>query len=127
MSHPKVLIVEDNKINALVLTKAIDKYCHPIHVINDKQAFEAVEAHDFKLIFMDINLGGQSLDGEAIMKQIKAQSAFQHLPIFAVTSYAMDGDQDRFLAAGFDAYYSKPINKEAIVQGLLEVLAAASI
>ncbi|MEM7368207.1 MAG: response regulator [Bacteroidota bacterium] len=127
MTNPKVLIVEDNKINALVLKKAIEKFCQPFHVINDKQAFDAVQNHDFSLIFMDINLGSHSLDGEAIMKQIKAMPLNTHLPIFAVTSYAMEGDKERFLEAGFDAYFSKPIHKESIISSLLEVLGEKSL
>ncbi len=117
MGNHKVLIVEDNEINALVLTKLIAKIAVPIHALNDKQAFQAVEEHQFSLVLMDINLGGQSLDGEAIMKILKQDERFKSLPIFAVTSYAMAGDEQRFLQAGFDGYYSKPINRDKLLAG----------
>lgn len=122
MHKSKILIVEDNEINALVLKRLIDPIADPFHAINDKQAFQAVEDHAFSLILMDINLGGQSLDGEGIMKELKADPRFANLPIFAVTSYAMPGDEQRFLNAGFDAYFSKPINREKLLTGVKKVL-----
>lgn len=122
MHKSKILIVEDNEINALVLKRLIDPIAEPHHAINDKQAFQAVEDQVFSLILMDINLGGQSLDGEEIMKELKANPRFANLPIFAVTSYAMPGDEQRFLNAGFDAYFSKPINREKLLTGVKKVL-----
>ena len=122
MGNSKILIVEDNEINALVLKRLIEQIGEPIHAINDKKAFEAMEAHTFSVVLMDINLGGQSLDGEAIMKQLKADPRFVDLPIFAVTSYAMPGDEQRFLNAGFDAYFSKPINREKLLAGVRKAL-----
>ncbi|MEL7340698.1 MAG: response regulator [Bacteroidota bacterium] len=113
-SKPAVLIVEDNKINALVLKKTIESICEPDHVICDEAVFRAVSERDYKIILMDINLGGNSLDGEAIMKILKEDDRYRHIPIFAVTSYAMPGDEERFLSAGFDRYYSKPIARQKI-------------
>jgi two-component system cell cycle response regulator DivK len=123
MEKPNVLIVEDNKINALVLKKAIAPICQTTHAINDRETFEAVKQQVFQVILMDINLGGNSLDGEKIMKILKADPQYAHTQIFAVTSYAMPGDQERFLAAGFDAYFSKPIVKTAIIDGLQQAFA----
>lgn len=122
MQKSKILIVEDNEINALVLKRLIDSIADPIHAINDTQAFQAVEEHNFSLILMDINLGGQSLDGEEIMKKLKEDPRFSNTPIFAVTSYAMPGDEQRFLNAGFDAYFSKPINRDKLLTGVKKVL-----
>lgn len=126
MNKPEVLIVEDNKINALVLSKAIEPYCKPIHVTNDNQAFEAVEKNLFPLILMDINLGSKSLDGEQIMRRIRENPSCANIKIFAVTSYANPGDKARFLEAGFDSYYSKPIMKDAIVAGVKQALSTPS-
>ncbi|MEM7654661.1 MAG: response regulator [Bacteroidota bacterium] len=124
MEKPLVLIVEDNKINALVLKKAIDKVCQPEHVINDQQTFSVTKERSFSLILMDINLGGNSMDGEAIMKELRADPRYEDTPIFAVTSYAMPGDKERFLEAGFDSYFSKPIDKTAILEGVQRILSA---
>lgn len=127
MKKLKVLIVEDNKINALVLSKSVQSLCDSKHVINDKEAFKAVNDEEFDLIFMDINLGSNSLDGEEIMKQIKAMPKHANMKILAVTSYAMPGDRQRFLDAGFDAYFPKPINKEAILAGVQEIFGSSQI
>ena len=125
MEKPSVLIVEDNKINALVLQKAIAPICQTTHAVNDRETFEAVKQEAFQVILMDINLGGNSLDGEKIMKILKADPQYAHTRIFAVTSYAMPGDRERFLNAGFDSYYSKPIEKAAIVEGLKQAFSLA--
>ena len=122
MNKSKILIVEDNEINALVLKRLIEPIADPIHAINDKEAYQAMEDHVFSLILMDINLGGQSEDGETIMKNLKSDQRFTTLPIFAVTSYAMPGDEQRFLNAGFDAYFSKPINREKLLTGVKKAL-----
>ncbi|RMG26183.1 MAG: response regulator [Bacteroidetes bacterium] len=126
MDKPHVLIVEDNKINALVLRKALEKEYECRHVINDTQAFQAVQEAPYRVILMDINLGGNSLDGVAIMQRIRQNPAFSHVKIFAVTSYANQGDREKFLRAGFDAYYPKPINKNDIREGIRKALARPS-
>ncbi|MEZ4827353.1 MAG: response regulator [Bacteroidia bacterium] len=122
MSKPYVLIVEDNPINALVLGKLIEEFCHVIKVENDLKTFEAVEKYPFALILMDINLGGNSLDGEAIMKMLRKDMDKQDLPIFAVTSYALPEDRQRFLSSGFTDYFSKPISREVIIPAVRNVL-----
>lgn len=127
MSKPNVLIVEDNKINALVLSKTIQDLCQYKHVINDVQAFKAVEEASYDLIFMDINLGSNSKDGEQIMKIIKGDPKQSHVKIVAVTSYALDGDRERFLQAGFDAYFPKPINKKAIIEEVRQISGSSHI
>lgn len=123
MNKPYVLIVEDNPINALVLGKIIEDFCHVIKAENDIQTFTAVEKYPFSLILMDINLGGNSLDGEAIMKMLRKDAGKMGLPIFAVTSYALPEDRKRFLDSGFDGYFAKPIAREEIIPAIQNVLA----
>jgi len=118
MSKPKVLIVEDNPINALVIRKAIEAMSDPVHVINDRETFKQLKEETFAIIFMDINLGSKSMDGEEIMKQLKDDPKYSHIPIIAVTSYAKPGDRERFLNAGFDAYIPKPVSRELIIDYL---------
>jgi CheY-like chemotaxis protein len=122
MNKPKALIVEDNAINALVLKKAIASFFDPVHVVSDRETFQALEQETYGIIFMDINLGSHSQDGEVIMRQLKQDPRYADLPIVAVTSYALPGDRERFLEAGFDAYLPKPIRREQVweeIQGRL--------
>lgn len=117
MSKLNILIVEDNYINALILKKALkDHNC--IHVENDTGAFEALKNTQFDIILMDINLGNESKDGEAIMKEIRRNNQFSHIKIYAITSYAMPGDKQRFLEAGFDKYFPKPVSRKEILNDI---------
>ena len=131
MSKPTVLLVEDNMVNQVVAVKILERLGlkadiaqngsealeMTIHVINDKGAFAKMEeGHNFALILMDINLGGGSISGEEIMKQLKKDPRYKTIPIVAVTSYAMPGDREHFLEAGFDAYMAKPVRKADLVK-----------
>jgi two-component system cell cycle response regulator len=60
------------------------------------------------LILMDLQLPG--MDGLTLSRKLKADAATRHIPIIAITSYAMKGDEDRAREAGCDGYISKPIN-----------------
>lgn len=123
MEKASALIVEDNAINAMVLKKAIESLFVPVHVASDKATFAALESNSYDIIFMDINLGHHSQDGETIMRKIKEDPQHGHIPIVAVTSYAMPGDRERFLAAGFDAYLAKPIRRAQVLQEIQTQLA----
>jgi CheY-like chemotaxis protein len=125
MSSPNILIVEDNPINALILRKTFEKQYNCFHVVNDNDAFAILEEKNFNVILMDINLGGNSLDGTEIMKRLKAQDRFKDLKIFAVTSYAMPEDRKRFLSYGFDDYFPKPVVRAKIMKAVEDVLVSA--
>lgn len=123
MEKPKVLIVEDNHINAVVMQRAVRHICEPLLATRDAEVFDLLEAHpDIITILMDINLGGGSLDGEAIMHRLREDPRYAQMRIFAVTGYANPGDRERFLAAGFDYYYPKPIERHKILETLESVL-----
>jgi len=65
------------------------------------------------LILMDIQLPG--VDGFELIRQLKAQSTWQAVPVIAVTALAMSGDRDRCLEAGADDYLSKPLDLEKVI------------
>ena len=65
------------------------------------------------LVLLDVSLPG--LDGPAVLKQLRAHPAVASVPIIALTAHAMTGDRERFLAAGFDDYVSKPIVDEQLL------------
>ena len=115
MPQPKILVVEDNPINAIVTMKIAEELGEPILAVSDVEAFAQLDVETFALVLMDINLGGNSLDGQVIMERLRQQPAYRKLPFIAVTSYAMPEDRDRFLAAGFDAYIPKPIQRPVLL------------
>jgi two-component system, cell cycle response regulator DivK len=72
------------------------------------------------LILMDIQLPG--LDGYEVARRIKANPALNHIPIIAVTSYALSGDEQRAYAAGCDDYVAKPFSPRVLLAKIREYL-----
>ena len=118
----KVLIVDDNEKNRKLFRMILQK--------NDFECFEAEEGeeairqakeHTPDIILMDIQM--PVMDGVIALKAIRADPALLAIPIIALTSYAMIGDKEGFLAEGFDSYISKPIDSRTfagLVQNVLD-------
>jgi CheY-like chemotaxis protein len=108
MAH-KILIVEDNATNRTLLRDILA--FHGYEVTMASEGLEAVSlARELmpELILMDIQMPG--MDGMTACGILKGDPATSGLKIIALTSFAMGGDQDKFLKNGFDGYLSKPIN-----------------
>jgi len=102
----KVLVVEDNPLNMDLVIEILVARGFTVHeAINGEDAISKAEAENYDLILMDIELPG--IDGVEVTKILKAKN--KNIPVIALTSYAMKGDRDRFLTAGFDEYLSKPL------------------
>lgn len=108
MPH-KILIVEDNKNNASLLRDILSFHGYEIAEASDGNRGVALARELMPdLILMDIQMPG--LDGMTAGSILKGDPATSGLKIIALTSFAMRGDRDKFIAAGFDGYLSKPIN-----------------
>lgn len=109
-----VLLVEDNKMNQLVGSKALAKLGYSYDIANDgKEAVRAVQTRTYDAIFMDCQM--PEMDGyeaTAIIRNLEGQA--HHTPIIAMTAAAMDGDREKCLAAGMDDYITKPIRLEVV-------------
>jgi CheY-like chemotaxis protein len=108
MPH-KVLIVDDNNNNQLLLRDLLIIQGYEVSVASDGQ--EGVDlAMELKpdLILMDIQMPG--MDGMAATRVLKETLETRGIKIVALTSFAMRGDKEKFMAEGFDGYLSKPIN-----------------
>lgn len=116
MSRLNILVVEDDNINILVAEKLLEKHFNIHTAKSADEAIDSVTKTDFDVILMDINLGDDQLDGIDVMKKIRNEFKISSCKIYAVTSYALLDDRERFLKEGFDAYFSKPINKEHIIK-----------
>ncbi len=110
--EPQLLIIENNPDN-LITIKAIlkDKY-KIIDAYDGNAGLRLVYNSKPKLILLDMSL--PKLDGESIVKILKADKETNSIPIIAVTAQAMKGDKEKFLAVGCDGYVSKPIDQKIL-------------
>jgi two-component system cell cycle response regulator DivK len=108
MPH-KILIVEDNENNRCLFRDILTFHGYEVSVAVDGQEGVALARELMPdLILMDIQMPG--MDGMTANRILKGDPATSRLKIVALTSFAMQGDHENFLAAGFDGYLSKPIN-----------------
>jgi two-component system sensor histidine kinase/response regulator len=113
-----VLVVEDNAVNQKVIQRLLDRFGIRSTVAgNGLEALDAVQVVSYDLVLMDCQM--PEMDGYEATRAIRAEERGErHLPVVALTAEAMKGDEKRCLAAGMDAYLTKPI----ITDRLMEVL-----
>ena len=105
----KILIVEDNDNNRTLLSDILIIHGYEVAMASDGQkGVDLARELLPDLILMDIQMPG--LDGMSARSILKGDPATSRLKIIAVTAFAMQGDKEKILAAGFDGYLSKPIN-----------------
>jgi len=115
----RVLLVEDNPVNQKLALALLNRLEAEVTMAeNGQEALECLEQASFDLIFMDIQM--PVMDGLTATSRIKAEPAWQHIPIVAMTAHAMQGDRERFLAAGMDDYLTKPVRKADVRQILAQ-------
>jgi signal transduction histidine kinase/DNA-binding response OmpR family regulator len=121
-----ILLAEDNPINQRLAIKLLENWGHRATTVsNGKQALAVLEDTSFDLVLMDVQM--PEMDGFETTAAIRERETLtgKHLPIIAMTAYAMKGDKDRCLAAGMDGYLSKPIRLEELLN-TLEAIASVS-
>lgn len=117
----RILLVEDNVINQRLTGWMLEKWGHSVVVASNGQEALAILAREtFGLILMDVQMS--DMDGFTTTQVIRQHEHTTgiHQPIVAITAHAMPGDRERCLAAGMDAYLSKPLQ----AQQLFEVIAS---
>jgi two-component system, sensor histidine kinase and response regulator len=114
-----ILLAEDNLVNQRVAMRILEKAGHRVTLAgNGTEAIENWSAQSFHLILMDVQMPG--VDGlqatSVIREKEKASGApIPHIPIIAMTAYAMSGDREKCLAAGMDDYLTKPIDTRLLL------------
>ena len=117
----KVMIVEDNELNMKLFRDLIEASGYEtIQTRNGMEALDLARKYRPDLILMDIQLPG--LDGYEATRRIKANPELRHIPIVAVTSYALSGDDLKAREAGCDAYVTKPFSPRALLAKIREYL-----
>lgn len=104
-----ILIVEDNLVNQKVIRGLLRRKGYRMETAADgSQAIAMMEHHRFDAILMDVQM--PIMDGLEATRRIREVERWRQIPIVAMTAHAMSGDKERCLAAGMDAYLSKPVN-----------------
>jgi two-component system sensor histidine kinase/response regulator len=115
----KILLAEDNIINQKVATRFLEKMGHRVHIASDGiEVLSIMDTESFDVIFMDVQM--PNMDGFDATRTIREREKLSgaHIPIIAMTAYAMKGDMEKCLEVGMDGYVSKPINVKELEQAL---------
>jgi len=105
----KILIIEDNPQNMKLLLMTLRPHGYALLEATDgEEALDIAVRDKPDLIIMDIQL--PKVSGLEVTRMLRQMPAFNHVPIIAITAYAMKGDKEKFIESGCDAYLSKPIN-----------------
>lgn len=112
----RILLVEDDEFSLFAGKRMLQKMGYSVATAPDgRQALAILREQDFDLVLMDIQM--PVMDGVEATKAIRGASdlgQMSHIPIIAMTAYAMTGDKERFLAAGMDGYLSKPVERDEL-------------
>ncbi len=117
----RILVIEDQEDNRRIVRDLFTaKGFELIEAESGEDGIAAAEAHRPLLILMDIQLPG--MDGYETTRRIKANPELRDIPIIAVTSYALSGDEEKASAAGCDGYVTKPFSPRALLAKVLEYI-----
>lgn len=109
-----VLLIEDNEQNRYLATFLLERHGYVVVSAADGPTGIAMASSLLPdLILLDIQL--PTMDGHAVARELRATPSLCHIPIVAVTSYAMSGDRERCIEAGCTGYIEKPINPDTFV------------
>jgi two-component system cell cycle response regulator len=117
METKKILIIEDNKLNLkLIRTILLISNFKVFEAENAEVGFQIIEEHRPDIILMDIQLPG--MDGLTATRRLKSSDTYKDIPVIALTAKAMEGDEQKAIAAGCDGYIVKPINTQGFISTL---------
>lgn len=121
-----ILVIEDNEKNLYLVTFILEKYDYKVVQARDGQTGIAL-ARQIKpdLILLDIQL--PIMDGYAVAHELTVDGELGVIPVVAVTSYAMQGDRERILAAGCVGYIEKPIDPRTFMTEISRYLPGTNV
>ena len=117
----RILLVEDTEDNREIVRDLMDSVGYELLEAHDGEAgLSMATEHKPDLILMDIQL--PVMDGYEVTRRIKAHPALWHIPIIAVTSYALSGDEEKTRQAGCDDYVAKPFSPRQLLAKINQLL-----
>jgi two-component system cell cycle response regulator DivK len=119
-----VMIVEDNELNMKLFNDLLEsRGYNVIQTRNGMEALDLARAHLPDLILMDIQL--PEVSGLVVTKWLKDDEQLAHIPVVAVTAFAMKGDEERILQGGCEGYISKPISVSHFLETIAQYIGPA--
>jgi CheY-like chemotaxis protein/HPt (histidine-containing phosphotransfer) domain-containing protein len=123
LSGLRVLLAEDHPVNRLITSRVLqDLGCDVTLAANGVEALQQWEQSPFDLVLMDVQM--PVMGGEEAVRRLRAieRERGGHTPVVAVTAHALAGDREKYLAAGMDAYVSKPVSPDSLTHAMHEAL-----
>ena len=109
----KIAVVEDNPDNRLLVRVILEPSYQVTEYETGFAALEGLRQDRPDLVLLDVSL--PEMDGTEVLRSIRAETSLRDLPVIALTAHAMSGDREKYLAAGFDEYVTKPIVDEQVL------------
>jgi CheY-like chemotaxis protein len=120
----KILIVDDNQTNQLVVEALLDENDMFAKIAwNGKEALEMLEQESFDGVIMDCQM--PVMDGYEATRQLRKRDEWKNLPVLAMTASAMVGDREKALACGMNDYITKPIDCDVVLAKIAKWITAA--
>ena len=120
MAKKKILVVDDAEFNRDLIVQLLGDAYEVLETVDGEEAVKKAEQEKPDLILMD--LGMPVMDGWEATRRIKANGDLKHIPIIAVTSHAMVGDEIQAREAGCDDYIPKPIDENELLRKINKFL-----
>jgi len=117
-----ILVADDSLASRELLREVLEAAGYRVlEATNGREALDVIRKNKPDLAFLDIRMPG--MDGIGVVRELRKDIRFEALPVIAVTAYAMPGDRERVVEAGFDSYITKPIDVDDLqkqVQALFD-------
>jgi CheY-like chemotaxis protein len=114
----KIAVVEDNPDNRMLVQALLEDRYDISEYETGVEAVEGLPGDIPDLVLLDISL--PEMDGTEVLAWIRGQAQLKDIPVIALTAHAMAGDRDKYLAAGFNDYVTKPIIDEDVLIEAIE-------
>jgi len=122
-SKLRVLAVEDNSETRLLLQHLLRSSFDVVVVPGVEDALSAAQKDEYDVFLLDINLSEQRT-GTDLLHLLREDPDHENIPAVALTAYAMPGDRENFLTAGFDEYVSKPFTRSDLTAAIRNSVAS---
>ncbi len=108
-----VVVIEDNPDNRMLVRAILEGLYEVVEYGAGAEALHGMRSHPPDLVLLDISL--PEMDGTDVLALIRSDARLKALPVIALTAHAMAGDREKYLAAGFNEYVTKPIVDEDVL------------